>query len=532
VRVPPECRERFPEAEYYRDPEFWLDECIWGHRIYDESTPDLILLELLNVATCLRDQGKMPFRDSAPDEDVKIHTSFRRSLVLRTILFNNPTVNAHRAAPDPWREQLRDLYAAWSSYPRKGGVRDYDMEGPESFAYLKQGFRTYDAYADFVDILRKGALEYQSNKRWTSKFLFPYAAEALFEDLSDRAFTSDRRFFGRSGELAYLMLSRSGKGAEIWAGLQRTVFDDAHHAGRWRRGIRALMHPVDRAWTPSEDGARLGYLPYVKHPTFRLLGDDVSALLKAGMPEYDVLPHIGCITAFHLVHYLLTVSAEGLDGASGDESPAVRYTVEVHAPKPDTVRRLARYSYQLNNELPSRRLDAALARIGSLESISTALERRDKHALQTELEARWWPQVRRYSKAASADRLWSEFHQRAKKRHRQHLGNVHHEYMRACGLASREGTNAYRYCPSDAFLRTLVLANVSERMDFEEFLDRLYERYGIAVARRHVEQYLPGDLSDFDANAERLLARLTRLGLVHRLSDACAYVVNRYKEEE
>jgi len=521
----PECRPD-PTSKHYRDPEFWLDERIWGHRIYDQSTPHLILLETLNVAACLRDQGKIPFQDPPPGEEHNTHTSFRRSLVLRTILFNNPTLNARRKDADPWQKQFEDLFRIWSSYPRKGALNQYygvdgaDIEGPEAFAYLKKHFRRYDDYASFVDILRKGALEYESNKRWTSKFLFPYAPEALFEDLSDRTFGSDRRFFGRSGELAYLMLCRSGKGAEVWEGFRRALFDQARHAGRWRRGIRALMHPLERSWAVHEtleEGPVLGYLPYSEHPTFQVFGEDVVALLNAGMPEYDALLHVARIMAFHLAHYLLWVSAEGLDD-SPSEPPVVKYTVEVHAQRPDRVRRLAKYSYRLNDELTSRRLDTALARIRDLNPPDLM---------------EWWPRLAGSNQQrGQTDSYWTEFADKVKKRHKQHLGKVHHEYMRQCGFASRQGTNAYRYCPSDGFLRTLVLANVQRRMEFKAFLDRLYERYGIAVARRHVEQYSDGDLTDFDANAERLQARLARLGLVHRLSDACAYVVNRYKEEE
>jgi hypothetical protein len=248
------------------------------------------------------------------------------------------------------------------------------------------------------------------------------------------------------------------------------------------------------------------------------------------MPEYDVLSHLARIITFHLVHYLLTVSTEGVVHPRG--GGALSYILEVHSPRSDAVRRAARYSYQLNDELPGRRIQAALDCIKSTPEVGGTLEAEDKQMLKDELRRRWWPKVDKCGKAATAKKLWHEFSERVKKRHGQHLGRVHHEYMRSCGFSSREGTNAYRYCPSDAFLRTLVLANVPERMDYESFLDRLFERYGIAIAKRHARLVLPGDLSEFDANTERLLDRLTRLGLVYRLSDACAYVINRYKEDE
>ena len=37
------------EGQGIRGPDMWVDEAIWGHRLYDEQTPWLALLEFLNV---------------------------------------------------------------------------------------------------------------------------------------------------------------------------------------------------------------------------------------------------------------------------------------------------------------------------------------------------------------------------------------------------------------------------------------------------------------------------------------------------
>ena len=49
----PELSCDFNHRSPYRTVEIWLDEAIWGHRIYDQPTPELILLELLNVVDSL-----------------------------------------------------------------------------------------------------------------------------------------------------------------------------------------------------------------------------------------------------------------------------------------------------------------------------------------------------------------------------------------------------------------------------------------------------------------------------------------------
>jgi hypothetical protein len=90
--------------------------------------------------------------------------------------------------------------------------------------------RLFQDFARIVTLLRTTAIEGDSNKRWTSKFAFPYGPAALFPDLGRRKrerrrSSMDRRFFARTGELAYVMLCRSGRGPALYEHLQRSVFD-------------------------------------------------------------------------------------------------------------------------------------------------------------------------------------------------------------------------------------------------------------------------------------------------------------------
>ena len=101
------------------------------------------------------------------------------------------------------------------------------------------------------------------------------------------------------------------------------------------------------------------------------------------------------------------------------------------------------------------------------------------------------------------------------------------------GLISKRGTNKLRYAPNDAFLKALILANVRDRLEFKAFLRLLFERYGIVIGEREAESVMEDtdfDKKAFQANASRLEQRLSSLGMVKRLSDACAYVLNPYSE--
>lgn len=74
-----------------------------------------------------------------------------------------------------------------------------------------------------VELLRGNGIEAATNKRWTSKYAFPYGEECIFEDLDHNARTNDRHFFRRTGELLYLMLCRSSRKDELRALLDAQI---------------------------------------------------------------------------------------------------------------------------------------------------------------------------------------------------------------------------------------------------------------------------------------------------------------------
>ena len=119
----------------------------------------------------------------------------------------------------------------------------------------------------------------------------------------------------------------------------------------------------------------------------------------------------------------------------------------------------------------------------------------------------------------------------AQRRHARHVANVHSRYASAIGLASRRGTRRTRYAPNDRLLKSLVFASVPSRLEFQRFLRLIYERYGFIVGHRQATDYVAHGQSDqkaFEDNARRLELRLASLGLLKRLSDACAYVENPF----
>lgn len=181
--------------------DFTVDEHIWGHRLYDEQLPHLTVLEFLSVL------GANRANPLANDHTADVRYVPQQQIRLRGLLFNNPYVETIRERGDPDEDKWRD----WMELFRQDatGRDDLDME------YLRKSFLKFDDFAKALELLRSSSFEARSNKRWSSKFVFPFGPDALYEDLRIDDFgraSNDRRFFARTGELLYLMLSRASNG--------------------------------------------------------------------------------------------------------------------------------------------------------------------------------------------------------------------------------------------------------------------------------------------------------------------------------
>ena len=498
-------------------PTMWVDEAIWGHRLHDEQTPWLAFLEFLNVLQSEREAGRSFTEPNGPNT-----LSYRphRRLHLRNVLFNNPRMVAIlRENPDDesrWQRWLRDMEE------NAHGLRD-----TPDFRFIRGHFASFEDFALTASLLRSTAVEGESNKRWTSKFVFPYGPAALYEDLNVRptSITNDRRFFGRVGEVVYLMLCRSGHGEELKEEFCPLLLTDE---SRWNRLLKAFS--PDR---PEELPQRANpYLPYAELPDFRMFAEDWLSLLRCQMPGYDVIPHLVDLLGLHVLLYMLKRGKAWVEPGH-----AVRLVLEIIAPRRTTIRDLAGETYQINNTLSRQALDIYIREtVEDSAEWQEALHDADPFgaALKT-LEAKVaWPDPDKYEGPHTAEGLLRSnqgLYEAAQRRHAGHVANVHSRYASAIGLASRRGTRRTRYAPNDRLLKSLVFASVPSRLEFQGFLRLIYERYGFIVGHRQAADYVAHGQSDqkaFEDNARRLELRLASLGLLKRLSDACAYVENPF----
>lgn len=496
-------------------PDFWIDEAIWGHRLYDEQTPWLTFLEFMTVLLAEHRAGR-PLREEVLNS-LSYHPQLQ--LRLRNLVFNNPhimTVLAEDRADE----------AAWTIWLGKmaetaGGLDNSD------FAYLRERFESFRDFAAVIGFLQGSAIEGASNKRWSSKFVFPFGPNALFEDANVNprgGVSNDRRFFARTGELLYLMLCRSSVAEQLRGQLVSRFLENP---APYDSMARALQN--EPQFSKSARGG--AYLPCSSHPIFDRLAEDWLAILSLPIPAYDAIPHLVAMTGLNLVLYQLERAREVVDGAP------VQLVCEIVSPRKSVVRDLSADSYQRNNGLPQQAVERFVKRVTETPEWTAAVGSDDPvlNAADILKKAFGWPDTDDEDLAPHPADLVNQLADRAIGRHKQHFGKIHMTWARAIGLSSRRSSRRVRYAPTDRLLKTLVVCCVGKRLEFRDFLALLHDRYGIVIGDVQARAFIASgdaDQEDFSDNAHRLEERLASLGLLKRLSDSCAYVENPFERAQ
>lgn len=501
--------------------DFCVDENIWGHRLYDEQLPHLTVLEFLGVL------GSNLDRPLQPHEGLGGAVQFKpqRQMRLRGVLFNNPYVESIAESKLADEEK----WCQWLSKFEQGSTGNGD--GAADLAYLRQSFTSFDDFAKAIELLRSSAFESRSNKRWSSKFVFPFGPDALYEDLQIDAkgnMSNDRRFFARTGELLYLMLTRARKGAELGDILAKRLFERSAPMNRLARALQGAPQLPD-------DSRLSGYLPELSNPRFDQMCDDWLAILSRDIPVYDALEHLITITGLNMLLYFL----ERAKRASGDDEP-VEFVCEIVSKDGRKVRALSGDSYQANQGCPEKAIRAHVESIRNQQAWIDAgsAEFPDAERVRLLRERFQWPQADDKDDEGYAsrkpDELVSKLVELALQRHGQHVGKIHAAWSRAIGLSSRRLSRRYRYAPNDRLLKSIVIAIVDDRMQFDEFLVEAKRRYGIVIGDAEGARLVEAktiDRAELSENRDNLEARLVGLGLVRRLSDSCSFVENPFVSE-
>ncbi|NBB80977.1 MAG: hypothetical protein GVY36_16280 [Verrucomicrobia bacterium] len=503
---------RLDTPTQYKGIKVWVDEAIWGHRFYNDQTPWLVFLEFLSVFRS-RDQvqhGLAEIRNEGAHEQFTYDTP--RLIPLRELIFSNPHIQHIDAS-----EKLDgEKWDAWLK----------QFESDQSFAFLRDRCGEFSELARIVELFQNTAVEPHRQRRWTSRFLFPYGPYCLYADLPNNPKSSpDRRFFARGGELLYLMLSRSGEGPEIAKLIGEKILRSDNS---WNRVAKALLPDDHRIDANSVTGG-IGYLPFAQRDEYKELAKTWRQLLSLDLPGNAVIDPLVRLSALHMLIYMLRRSIE----ETGDQGEP-RFVLEIPAPKKTTLFEISAENLRANRMLTNRAVRAYIDSAKNDPDWEEALQKRaPADAVREYLTERFQWDPEDGPASGDPETIFNALRSYAEKRHSQHVSKVHLEWMRQIGLAvSRRGVGTW-YAPNDSLIKALVMCTVDgEREEYHRFLAKLYDRFRIVIAAPEAEKaygQLPTDQYAFSQNAQRLEQRLRTLGLLRRLSDDCAYVENPFR---
>jgi hypothetical protein len=496
----------------------WLAEALWGHRI-ERQPASALLLEFLSMAEGMHRQEKLL---SHPPE----HNSYipHLSTQLRNLLFNNPTLE--ETFQEIHDEELR--WETWLQTMHTHAVTN--QEALRNFSYLRDRFESFQSLVEVVQLLRNISLGPNTERRWTYMLLFPIGPAAFYDERSLKAgkdgLERTRVLFTRTGELAYLMLSRSR--LEIRSEIAVYLAKALDPAAPKNLLLLRLMSGKRPDTGEEKSGT---YLPYLQHPAFDRLGEDVLALFRLNLPGEDTFAHLGPLLAFHLLLYQFE-TANAVLGVEG-LPPLI---CEILARKPSLVRRASVGSHNDNESLGTNaverlvasKLDADQELKQALED--TGLEEGDRcEIFKQKLEGIFAFKKTEELKGVTVEELRNDFRRKAKQVYADAGGDAVSSLAQQCGLASKIKTTQYRYAPSDKFLRNLVYVTVRKPIKESDFLRLVYQRYRIVIGPEEAKETVRDELfsaPEFERNTERLLRRLMAMGLAHRMSDSFTYILN------
>lgn len=500
-----------PPSRFTKDVNIWIDEAIWGHRFYNDQTPWLVLLEFLSIFVSRQTTGHALNENNQTGSHEQFSYSIPRLIPLRELIFNNPHLqhieSVGRSDTEMWNSWLKQFND------------DYD------FSFLKERFVSFSRLARIVEFYQTTSVESHRQRRWSSKFIFPYGSNCLYADLPTNINGSpDRRFFARGGELLYLMLNRSGSGPEISSKISSILLSDDKS---WNNVINALL-PPDYDRSSNSVTNRIGYLPFETRPEYNELASTWLQLLDLDVPGEALLDPLMRLSSLHMLLYMLRRSNEEI---GSDSEPKI--VLEIASPKRTSIFELSKENFSANRVLSSRAVRAYS------ESALKAPEWSSVHSAVSPPEAARIFLTERFSwnpddgaPSGDPETIFNSLRSYADKRHQQHVAKVHSEWSRQIGLSvSRRGAGTW-YSPDDLLLKALVMCIVTDgREEYHRFLSKLYERFRLIVGVAEAEKafgYLPSDQNAFMQNTQRLEQRLRTLGLLRRLSDDCAYVENPF----
>lgn len=514
-----------------------IEKRIWGHRLYDEQSGMMTLLEFLCVLQNRTFESQVANPNVPLTEDNALLSAYYapQRPFLRSLLFNNPYIEEiYTHVADPW--------IVWKDH-FIGDSQNQDIIQENRITLLSEKLnefktifddqargndqKSFEAFARVIRLLRYSGINLQSGKRWTSRFVFPWGRNCLYLDSNSKGSTTDRRFFGRNGELLFMLLCFAEKRDELSRLINQKLLDSGNDLDRICEALTLGADVPHRVWNDQGEGCILPLDCFDgARRRINILCEDLIRVFSLPIPTPDIVKHTVILVSLNFLCYFLEQSRYAIEQFSpaGTAVPSCIIPCEALQKPTSDIRRLSKRYFEINQDLSLNAVRAYYEYYAGAASESSS-------SAQEDLEAFTDPVDESNSDEDSLSGILET--------HRGHWGPSLHRFLaRDCGLATKLCTNSLRYAPSDDLIETLASIIVPverKRLLFTDFLAEAYERYGLVFAEQEFRKagvtdtnLIPNN-SEFEANKRRLQAKFLSLGLLDALSDGFEFVLNPYK---
>lgn len=503
-----------------------VEKYIWGHRLYDEQDGMMTFLEFL----CVLNYLPLDKPENSCQMALKDYRAPVRRL-LRSLVFNNPYIDELRAnTGDEWKlwqnrfNANKQTKAACGKNEGLAQVTDERLSNLQRLFPGRDGFRQF---SDTIRLLRSAGINRVTNKRWTSNFIFPWGRHCLFLDLSASGNITDRRFFGRNGELLYLLLSHAERHEELAKLIDEKILSSGHYLDTICQELSCGSNDIQDVAGVSRGSGCL--LPAALDPgsdlnvatkrRVNVLCEDLITVFRLPIPAPDAVRHATRIITLNLLCYFLEQARHAIE-PSQEAKPMPILCEALQKPSSD-LRRCSRELFKENESLSLNAVRAFYEKHAeNVPSAALVGESADSEGIDED--------------SANDDPRESEALELILQTHRTHWAGIHRVFAKDCGLASRICTRDFRYAPSDDLLETLAAVLVpKKRLLLADFLKSAYERYGLVFGKTECGRSALSaagqlDEGELNSNQRRLVRRLSALGLLAWLSDGFEFVLNPY----
>jgi hypothetical protein len=534
---------------------------IWGHRLRLGQHWMEYLLEFLNVLAGF-DYALGQGVNTGETSDRLEYTRFTR-LGLRRFVFYDDWEKTRHPFDDAAREQLEAVLRQLCD----GDTRT--EEDPLTLARtlllsLSAVEESRSWFAKSLFPAHHNLLFWEGLRKGATKFVGRRSADGLPPHQLDEGIAFDaRNFFARGGEIYYLILSAGTRNdpmrRQAIAERLRTLLTEPNAA------LGELAVIIDRAWQQqvgqrenNHPTGRLGWIPDPGCPLYVLIAEDVATFLQADLDPLETLDLLAHLIGFHLTVYIYhhahpaalsachndggcrescrpCLPVDALEGADGGVVRAIA-TAAFREQEANLARQAEAYIRSQVAEWvralpadadPYRALDSKARAHFDLPRLSRATQNAFARRVDALIQ-RLGPDPDRNALAEGYAKAMTEILQQD---FDKNFKGVHRKLAKAVGLAApRKGPGA-RFVLGDNLLKALTLANIppGNGMTYDEFLQRLYRRYGLVVGIREAReagllerQRVNGEY--FERNRAALLGKMKHAGLAMEYSDATAVV--------